>query len=152
MRLSRAKSRRAVGWDMTPMIDVVLQLVIFFMYTAQFTHMVRTPIDLPREQGEELEETGPTSIIVDVRHDGQLIVDGDPVALDRLIGMIQVEVKKAAGDPSAVDLLVRADQTCPSAHINAIAARLAAIGVRSWKLGTTLPPQNGAGGGGRGGA
>ncbi|MCH8037092.1 MAG: biopolymer transporter ExbD, partial [Proteobacteria bacterium] len=38
---------------MTPMIDVVFQLMIFFMYTAQFAQVTRTAIDLPDEAGEE---------------------------------------------------------------------------------------------------
>jgi biopolymer transport protein ExbD len=129
-------------WDMTPMIDVVLQLIIFFMYTAQFTHMIRSPIDLPKEVGETSETQDPTVIIVDIQHNGSLIVEGKPIDLERLIRMVEVEIDRV-GDPARVDLLVRADQWAPAFYVNDLAENLTRLNVRSWKLGTSVPA-NGA--------
>lgn len=128
------------GWDMTPMIDVVLQLIIFFMYTAQFSHLLRSPLDLPAERGERAEARAPAAFVVDVLRTGQLVVEREPITLDRLAGMIQLELARAGPDAARVDVLVRAHRDAPAAHLNAIAARLAAIGVRSWRLGTADQP------------
>ena len=46
-------SARAVNIDMTPMIDIVFQLLIFFLVTSQMAEQTRTELDLPREKGEE---------------------------------------------------------------------------------------------------
>jgi len=130
--------------NMTPMIDVVFQLIIFFMYTSQFAQMSRTPINLPEEAGESGETADPSALVIDVRGDGSFVVDGQDVDLDRLARMVLVEINKAKDDAAGLDVLIRADRTCPSAHINAIARELADIGVRSWKLGT-IDPTRGAG-------
>jgi biopolymer transport protein ExbD len=136
MNLRRPRKRRAFIFDMTPMIDVVLQLIIFFMYTSQFTRMTRTPLELPAEVGETGEGTGQTSIVVDVTREGGLIVEGQTVDAARLISMVRVEIDKAGGDGSKVDLLIRADRLCPSGHINRLAEELTRHGLRTWKLGT----------------
>ena len=52
MNFQREQSRTA-AFDLTPMIDVVLQLIIiFFMYTTQFAQVMRSELDLPQETGE----------------------------------------------------------------------------------------------------
>ena len=44
---------RTVAIDMTPMIDIVFQLLIFFLVTAQMAQQTRATLDLPKEKGEE---------------------------------------------------------------------------------------------------
>ena len=57
-----------------------------------------------------------------------------PLSLDELMARLEAEIRKAG--PESVDLLVRADRDSSAANINQLAERLAAAGVRSWKLGT----------------
>ena len=143
MTFRRTKGGRGGGafFDMTPMIDVVFQLILFFMYTSQFSQVVRSPLDLPKQVGDDTELINPTAIIVDVQADGTLIVERTVIDLSRLASMVQVEIERLDGDVSRVDLLVRADQTCPARYINRIAEQLAGMGVRNWQLGTAASRQ-----------
>lgn len=118
------------------MIDVVLQLIIFFMYTAQYTLATRTPLDLPNEPGEEAFEVERNIITIDVLESGTYMVDQRTITLDEFLQKVRVEVEEL-GNPEALELLIRAHRECPSAAINAIANQLAKIGVRSWSLGTS---------------
>ena len=52
---SRNKPERLLPVDMTPMIDIVFQLLIFFLTTAQLAQFSRAEMDLPQEAGEETE-------------------------------------------------------------------------------------------------
>lgn len=137
MNFSRGRKRRATGVDLTPMIDVTLQLIIFFMYTAQFSQISRTPIDLPRQAGED-QALAPAALVVDVDIDGQFIVEQTAVTLDQLMARLETEVERAG--PEGVQLLVRAHRDGPAANINQLAERLSAAGIRSWKLGTLEGP------------
>lgn len=132
----RKRSDGGAYFDMTSMIDVVLQLIIFFMYTSQFSQVMRSPIDLPKQAGDEMELVDPTAIIVDVQNDGSLIVERSVIDLPKLALMVRVEIDRLDGDASRVDLLIRADQACQAGHINNIAEQLAGMGVRNWQLGT----------------
>lgn len=138
MNFSKRRSRSGISFDMTPMIDVVMQLLIFFMFTNQLAALVRSPVDLPREQGEEEKETRKPSMVIDVRSDGALLVDSREVTRDELTQLIKAEVARAA-DPSMVDVLVRADQAGPSRYVNHVATELVRHGVRKWRLGTQEP-------------
>ena len=59
---SRDKQERLLPVDMTPMIDIVFQLLIFFLTTAQLAQFSRAAMDLPQEAGEETEAAGPTAM------------------------------------------------------------------------------------------
>ena len=141
-------------FDLTPMIDVVMQLIIFFMFTSQFAQVVRSQIDLPEEPGEAETVESEEALIIDVQTDGSLIVAGQPIARDKLVGMIAAELAARGNNASQLRVLVRADRAARSTHINAIAEELARLGVRGWRLGTSRPPDappagNKSGGGGR---
>lgn len=134
MTFSRRSKKGLTGFDMTPMIDVVLQLIIFFLYTAHFTSMTRSPIDLPLERGEDL-LTAPGAIVIDIDEDGDYRIERDEVSLSRIETIVSVELERVGG-PAGLEVLVRPDRNVPAGHINELARRLQAMGVRNWQLGT----------------
>ena len=139
MRFTRPQGRRVAPFAMTPMVDVVLLLLIFFMFTSQFSQITRTPLDLPKEPGEGVEIDDSAAIVLDLDKNGQIFVAAQPVDMDRLVRMVEVEIERRGGDVGLVDVLIRADRNAPAEHLNTIARRLRALGIGSWKLGTADP-------------
>lgn len=77
----RRQHRDELGINMTPLIDVVFLLLIFFMVSTTFTRETQLTIDLPEAQGqpnEAVEEQ--IEILVDesggYRVNGEALVDG----------------------------------------------------------------------------
>ena len=143
MILKARTTRRPLGFDMTPMIDVVLQLIIFFLFTSQLSQVMRSPIDLPEEKGDEAELVTPGTIVIDVTGDGMYLVEGETRSLEDVVRLVSLEQQHAESTGMGLDLLIRADRKGPAAHINRLANRLASVGVRQWKLGTTVPQGGG---------
>lgn len=97
--VARRPRRRAeeAEMDMTPMIDVTFQLLIFFMIAA--TYIVQKTMLLPRFEADEgaptvtLSELARDNIVVRVARDRSVTVDGGGTTLDdltsALIGAIQ---------------------------------------------------------------
>lgn len=144
MRFTRSetRARRRVN-DLTPMVDVVLQLIIFFMYTSAFTQFVRAPIDLPEQPGEGGEATA--DLVLDIDDTGAWSVDAQPVTPTRFAELVRLETNRLDLPPEAFDVLIRADRDLSSHHLNAAAASLAEVGVRRWRLGAVRPgPEGGA--------
>lgn len=140
MRLMHARRELdETPFDLTPMVDIVLLLIIFFMLTAQFSRVLLTPVDLPREKGAANQSKRTHQAVVDLDRDGSLRLNNEPIATDRLMQRLSSDAKSAG----EIDVLVRADRLCDSVHLNRLAASLSAIGIRDWHLATT-----GAGGGG----
>jgi biopolymer transport protein ExbD len=73
------------GLNLTPMIDVVFNLIIFFMVSTTFAQIERD-IDLQVPQvshGEALSEA-PAHRVVNVHRDGRVTLDGQDVTLQQL--------------------------------------------------------------------
>lgn len=131
--------------DLTPMVDVVFLLIVFFMTTAQFARLTRTQVELPEQLGEKnVEET--SGLVINVTRFGGIIVDQREVSFRELLGMVNSEISKASGDAASVQLWIRADQSAPASVINDIALGVTDLGVKSWRLATEAPAPGAAGG------
>ena len=73
MRIGRRQYGIAI-LDMTPMIDVVFLLLIFFLTTAQMAQMASSPVTLPEEAGNADESAGSAGMVVNVDAMGVITV------------------------------------------------------------------------------
>ncbi len=130
------------SFDLTPMVDVILLLIIFFTFTTQFAALTGTPVDLPDEKGEAVKLKDKKSLVVDITESGQLLVLGKGVSPAEFLELAKRE-RALQGDD--LELIIRADRKAPASHLNAVAEALAAQGIRTWKL-ATAPSSSGGGG------
>ena len=133
------------------MIDIVMLLIVFFTMTSTFSRSEQKPLDLPQERGSPVRADDGHTIFLDVDRDGVMTILGEPVELGALASTVRGgSPAPAEGDAGAVDhmeIVVRADRTCPTAHLNRIAAELLKGGISRWKLATAPDGQVGVEGG-----
>jgi biopolymer transport protein ExbD len=91
IRRGAARKRRiplAPGLDLTPMVDVVFLLIIFFMVSTTFISSESgLPVDLPQAQSAQ---TQPSDLpTVTLTSDGSIFLAGAPVALGDLVAALQ---------------------------------------------------------------
>ena len=146
MRFAKGKDMPEASFDLTPMIDVVLLLIIFFMLTAQFAKTLKTAVDLPQESGVGQADQNVAAVVVDLTKEGELRLAAEPIGLDAFLQVIAADLKRAKAGGQPFDLTVRVDRACPAVHLNGLAGALTQLGVRNWKLATA-----GSGAGGTGG-
>lgn len=80
----KGRERDEVSLDMTPLIDVVFLLLIFFMLTASFTQAQRLKVDLPQaEQGESTQDQN-KDWVIEIDAQGQYALNGEALAADDL--------------------------------------------------------------------
>ncbi len=136
MRFGTVKHAEEAGFDLTPMIDVTMLLIIFFAFTAQFTKTLSSPVNLPIEKGESPSaNAAPRTIVIDVTREGGYVVMGQKTALEWVVQTVAGDVRRAGG-AEKIDVVVRADREASAAHLNNLAAALTRAGVRTWKLAT----------------
>lgn len=136
-------SRHLLTLDLTPMIDVVLQLIIFFMFTSHFGELRRTEIDLPRERGDEREVQQQPAMIIDIHADGVYYFESRPTSLAEIERLARTGLAASKSGGPTFDVLIRPDQNAAAAHLDRVLTRLSMIGVQNWKIGTIVPDDGG---------
>ena len=111
MRLSR---RREDSPDitLTPLIDVVFLLLIFFMVSTTFSQYSQLEIELPEASTEEEEQEQPQNIEIAVDVKGNYYVNGRQLVNSQLVTLKQA-MREAAGKQKAPTIVISADANTP---------------------------------------
>ena len=90
-----SSSNKKLKLSLTPLIDVVFLLLIFFMLASTFTRFSAVPLSAKASKGQV--DTTTKFILVRVNKDGEIDVNGETVEKDDLAD----EINKLAGDETA---------------------------------------------------
>ena len=141
MKFPRRKhAARHMMLELTPMIDVVFLLIIFFMTTAQFARLTRADVDLPRERGEQRDTPEEEGIVINITRDGRIIVSTETVTLDRLQELVFEEIHRSRGrDAELAKVMIRPDRNARTDRLNDVITRLQDMGVGGARVATEVP-------------
>ena len=128
------------GINLTPLIDVVFLLLIFFMVTTTFTRETRMLITLPEADGEALVSEQQVVLELVVSRDGSYSVNGQNL-INRDIKTIMAALKEASEGNKDIPLMITAD--AQSTHQAVITAMDAAgrLGFESLNIATQQPQE-----------
>ena len=124
---------------MTPMIDIVFLLIIFFMVASQFAQQSRLDLNLPEEKGEQDINPQTTGLVINIREDGALILDTDAPPLTLVLLEERIEEAVTKGDIPWQSLLIRADQNASTTVLNDVLRILNKHGLSATRLATEVP-------------
>ncbi len=141
MRFVTARERkRTLDIEVTPMIDVVFLLIIFFMTTAQFARMTRAELALPLELGEQEPAPQEAGLVINITREGEIIVTDQSFDLAGLEQLVREEIQRHPDrPPQQLKLLIRADRNAESARLNEVVRLLQSLDVGSARLATEVP-------------
>ncbi len=141
MRFVTARERkRTLDIEVTPMIDVVFLLIIFFMTTAQFARMTRAELALPLELGEQDPAPEEAGLVINITGEGEIIVTDQSFDLAGLEHLVRAEIQLHSDrPPQQLKLLIRADKNADSARLNEVVRLLQSLDVGSARLATEVP-------------
>jgi len=106
MKLSASK-REAPDVNLTPMIDVVFLLLLFFMVSTSFIRESSLKVDLPEATGEAMaEQEKPIDIVIN--SDGDFVIN-DIVLSDNSREAISDALQQVVGDNSNPHIIISAD-------------------------------------------
>ncbi len=137
MKLTKHRHNTIAAMNMTPMIDIVFLLIIFFILSSHFARQ-ETQLELALPQAASgleaaIDET--RRLIVSVLPEGQLQLAGtvvDPAELEQKIGY---ESQRVGGD---LEVRIRSDRRAPYRHVEPILVACARAGV--WKVTFAVQP------------
>lgn len=101
----------AVDINLTPMLDVVFLLLIFFMVSTTFTKESHLTIDLP-EASAQAEAAPSTSIEIVISSVGHFSINGQQL-VNQQLDTLKRAMKKELGQQVKVPVVITADAKTP---------------------------------------
>jgi len=128
------------GFNMTPMIDVVFLLIIFFLVSSHLAKReAQMKLDLPvAVQGENDEDTD-SRMTVNVLPNGDILTAGRQVPATALTGLLR---EKAAIAGEDLEVRIRSDRTVAYEKVEAVMRACTAAGV--WNVTIAVVQQKAA--------
>lgn len=118
MRVPRRERQTGARFNITPLIDVVFLLVIFFLVATHFAHQEEVQaIELPTAENVGNDPDLPRRLTVSVLRDGTLSVKGHIVDADAVEHLIRADTTERSAD---YEVRIRADQQTAYEHVEPI--------------------------------
>ena len=103
----KRQSKSQLEINLTPLIDVVFLMLIFFMVTTTFTKESRLLVDLPEAQGVA-GDNNPEQLEIIVSADGGYAVNGR-VLHDSARSTLKAAIEEASGGDSTLPMVISGD-------------------------------------------
>lgn len=137
MKVPTRQRQRGLQFNITPLIDIVFLLIIFFLVASHFVHSeTHKPVELPEAaSGEEETAEAPRRLVVTITSDRQLHVGGKVVQLSEVEQMILAGRSSVRDDgPDRFEVRIRGDKSVPYRVIEPIMLACARSGISNFNF------------------
>jgi biopolymer transport protein ExbD len=122
-----------VALNMTPIIDCVLQLLIFFMLTSNFVLQTGIPVDLPKARAPKLQEE--QDIVITITRNNETYLNDQKVPVAQLPIALLERLTKS----NKKMVLIKPDKRVETGKLVEVMGIAKSVGVES--LGIATEPQ-----------
>ena len=125
----RSRSRKKPRIDVVPLIDVLMVLIIFFLFTMQFRDLRALNIKLPKidTAGSNLMSN---ELIVSISQEGDFFINSKKVDFEKLAQIL----KATSLLPRKPVILVVADENVPLRHVTQVVDLCRKNGLEDFRL------------------
>lgn len=100
-----------IDLNLTPLIDVVFLLLIFFMVSTTFEQQSKLKIDLP-EASPKATEQNQDAVVIGIDARGRFFIN-DRQLVNSQLDTLKIALQKTVGDNKDTPLVLRADARTP---------------------------------------
>ncbi|TVP91678.1 MAG: biopolymer transporter ExbD [Pseudomonadaceae bacterium] len=109
----RRQRAEEVSVNLTPLIDVVFLLLIFFMVSTTFTRETQLQLDLPQaESGQPAEQAEVEHIELVIAANGDIVIN-DRALVDNRIATLKTALQRESGGNTDLPVVITADANTP---------------------------------------
>ncbi|TNF36853.1 MAG: biopolymer transporter ExbD [Gammaproteobacteria bacterium] len=134
----RERRRTESNIDLTPLIDVVFILLIFFMVSTTFTRESRLGIVLPEAESGEQAEVPLEVMEITINDQGAYAINGQALVNDQA-KTLQAAIEQFAGDDTQRPVIVQGDARAPHEAVVRALDVLGKLGFSEISIGTRTP-------------
>jgi biopolymer transport protein ExbD len=127
--------------NLTPLIDVVFLLLIFFMVSTTFKEDARIRLRLPEAQGEEVPAQEPQALEILIDVGGTFYVNHRRV-VDRKLDTLKKAIAGAAGEDLEIPVVIKADARTPHQAVMTAMDAASQLGLLRFAFAATRPDES----------
>ena len=131
----KPRVREEIDLNLTPLIDVVFLLLIFFMVSTTFEHPAVLKVDLPEASNVSQPENQPDSFELVIDQNGLFYLN-DRQLVDASPATLRAAFNEAAGEDREVPIVLRADAQTPHHFVVTAMDVTAQMGFRRLSIAT----------------
>jgi len=129
------REEEEVGVNLTPLIDVVFILLLFFMVTTTFNRHSELRIDLPEASSEtQPEQTKQLEVAID--SEGRYFVNGSKVVNTKSESLL-LAIRQEIGNNKELPVSIRADALTPHQSVITAMDAVSKLGLTRMSIATT---------------
>jgi biopolymer transport protein ExbD len=129
MKVPTRDRERGVSFNITPLIDIVFLLIIFFLVASYFVRPDQlAAVELPKATTGDFEAESDVRYIITVLPDGSLSVNNSALAVDLIKQQLQQLITQHG--PGAIELRIRGDRSVPFAKVEPLLLLAAELGLQ----------------------
>jgi biopolymer transport protein ExbD len=137
MKLRQTSSEDEPAVNLTPLIDVVFILLIFFMVSTTFQRESEIKIELPEASSEPVEEKEDVlEIVIDI--EGHYFI-GEQQVVNTELETLKIAIQKFLGEQTEMPVVIRADRSTPYEAVVRAMDATAQLGLLQMSLATNQP-------------
>lgn len=134
MKFRDSQAQQPAELELAPMIDVVFLLLIFFIVSWQFARFERDEeVEVPAAEETDKNARKAGEIIVNIREDGSVFLQGGEVTIDDLL----TKLKRLAENYPNQAVILRGDGTADFEHIISVLDQVKEAGIWNVAFATT---------------
>lgn len=133
----KRQSREELQVNLTPLIDVVFLLLIFFMVSTTFTEKTELTIDLPEAQGN-LQRVQQKAIEVVISQTGTYSVNGQQL-INNNFATLKSAISQASDNDNQRAFIITADAQCPHQSVVNVMDAAGQLGMTNLSITTVRP-------------
>lgn len=139
MRMNKGAEEENIELNMTPMIDCVFQLMIFFMICIDLTQQDIVVLKLPQASESQTDENPEKNrLTININKKGEIMIRRTPYTIETLkpyladAARLDPDLKNRA--ISNVPVLIRCDKDAEFKKVQEVMQACATPGIRIWKI------------------
>ena len=112
MNLRPDRTDERVDINLTPLIDVVFLLLIFFMVSTTFDRHANLKVELPEASAKKEQQQQQEPLVLSIDANGNYFID-DRQVINTQLDTLKSALQKSLGERKDVALVLRADARTP---------------------------------------
>lgn len=137
----RRPSQDPLEINLTPLIDCLLFLLIFFMLSTSFSKASKIKLTLPEAKGETQAPVQVQTVEVSVSRVGDYAVNGETLA-NRASVTLRSAIEKVAAGKRDLNFVISADGNTPHQSVVTVMDVAGQMGFANLSISTRLPEEN----------